>query len=47
MEETTQLCRRCRFHPTSSRSTVPPGYCSWDCYDYDDEGARQPEPASA
>jgi hypothetical protein len=29
------LCRRCRFHPASPRIT---GYCSWDCYDADDEG---------
>ena len=31
---TTQLCRRCRFHPASPRIA---GYCSWDCYDADDE----------
>ncbi len=31
---TTQLCRRCRFHPASSRIA---GYCSWDCYEADDE----------
>jgi hypothetical protein len=29
------LCRRCRFHPASPRIA---GYCSWDCYDADDEG---------
>ena len=28
------LCRRCRFHPASPRIA---GYCSWDCYDADDE----------
>ena len=31
---TTQLCRRCRFHPESPRIA---GYCSWDCHDADDE----------
>ncbi len=31
---TTQLCRRCRFHPASPRIA---GYCSWDCYEADDE----------
>jgi hypothetical protein len=31
---TSQLCRRCRFHPASSRIA---GYCSWDCYDADDD----------
>jgi hypothetical protein len=29
------LCRRCQFHPASPRIA---GYCSWDCYDADDEG---------
>jgi hypothetical protein len=29
------LCRRCGFHPASPRIA---GYCSWDCYDADDEG---------
>jgi hypothetical protein len=29
------LCRRCRFHPVSPRIA---GYCSWDCYDADEEG---------
>lgn len=29
------LCRRCRFHPASPRIA---GYCSWDCYDADEEG---------
>lgn len=28
------LCRRCAFHPASPRIA---GYCSWDCYDADDE----------
>ncbi len=31
---TMQLCLRCRFHPASPRIA---GYCSWDCYDADDE----------
>lgn len=31
---TTELCRRCRFHPVSPRIG---GYCSWDCHDSDDE----------
>jgi hypothetical protein len=31
---TTELCRRCRFHPASPRIV---GYCSWDCYEADDE----------
>jgi len=31
---TTQLCRRCRFHPASPRIA---GYCSWDCHDAADE----------
>lgn len=31
---TTQLCRRCRFHPVSPRIA---GYCSWDCHDADGE----------
>ena len=30
-----QLCPRCGFHPASPRIA---GYCSWDCYDADDEG---------
>jgi hypothetical protein len=29
------LCRRCRFHPASPRIA---GYCSWDCYEADEEG---------
>ena len=28
------LCPRCEFHPVSPRAE---GYCSWDCYDADDE----------
>lgn len=28
------LCRRCHFHPASPRIA---GYCSWDCYDADDD----------
>jgi hypothetical protein len=35
---TTQLCPRCRFHPASPRTA---GYCSWDCYDADDEDADE------
>ncbi|HWD54714.1 MAG TPA: hypothetical protein VG346_06310 [Acidimicrobiales bacterium] len=31
---TETLCRRCRFHPASPRIA---GYCSWDCYEADDE----------
>jgi hypothetical protein len=31
---TTKLCPRCRFHAASPRIA---GYCSWDCYDADDE----------
>jgi hypothetical protein len=31
---TTQLCRRCEFHPASPRI---PGYCSWDCHDADED----------
>ena len=44
---TTQLCPRCRFHPASPRIW---GYCSWDCYEADDEtpgrGGRDDEPTS-
>jgi hypothetical protein len=29
-----ELCPRCRFHPASPRLA---GYCSWDCYEADDE----------
>jgi hypothetical protein len=28
------LCRRCGFHPASPRIA---GYCSWDCYEADDD----------
>jgi len=31
---TVELCPRCGFHPVSPRAE---GYCSWDCYDADDE----------
>jgi hypothetical protein len=31
---TMQLCPRCRFHPASPRIA---GYCSWDCYEADDD----------
>jgi hypothetical protein len=30
----TQLCRRCQFHPASDRIF---GYCSWDCHDADED----------
>jgi hypothetical protein len=30
----TQLCRRCQFHPASARIF---GYCSWDCHDADED----------
>lgn len=29
-----QRCLRCGFHPASPRIG---GYCSWDCYDADDD----------
>ena len=31
---TTPLCPRCRFHPASPRLA---GYCSWDCYEADED----------
>jgi hypothetical protein len=31
---TAQRCARCGFHPASPRIG---GYCSWDCYDADDD----------
>jgi hypothetical protein len=31
---TTQLCPRCLFHTASPRLA---GYCSWDCYEADDD----------
>jgi hypothetical protein len=34
MTTPTQLCARCRFHPASPRIA---GYCSWDCYEADDD----------
>jgi hypothetical protein len=37
---TTQLCRRCRFHPVSPRIAE---YCSWDCYEADDEEDERDE----
>jgi hypothetical protein len=37
---TTPLCPRCRFHPASPRLA---GYCSWDCYEADDEAEDQDE----
>ena len=35
---TTPLCPRCGFHPASPRLA---GYCSWDCYEADDEDADE------
>ena len=29
-----RLCLRCGFHPASPRIS---GYCSWDCYEADDD----------
>ena len=40
---TTELCRRCGFHPVSPRIG---GYCSWDCHDADDEEEVHEAPAS-
>jgi hypothetical protein len=37
---TTELCRRCRFHPASPRIE---DYCSWDCYEADDEDEGEVE----
>ena len=37
---TTQLCRRCRYHPASPRIA---GYCSWDCYEADEDDAEDEE----
>jgi hypothetical protein len=37
---TMHLCPRCRFHPASPRTA---GYCSWDCYDADDEEEEDAE----
>ena len=37
---TTALCPRCRFHPASPRLA---GYCSWDCYEADDEDDEDDE----
>jgi hypothetical protein len=34
------LCRHCGFHPASPRIA---GYCSWDCYDADDESDGEGE----
>jgi hypothetical protein len=34
---TTAVCRRCLFHPASARIA---GYCSWDCYEADDDAAE-------
>jgi hypothetical protein len=31
------VCRRCLFHPASPRIA---GYCSWDCYEADDDAAE-------
>jgi hypothetical protein len=40
---TTALCPRCRFHPASPRTA---GYCSWDCYEADDEDVDEDEAGS-
>jgi len=37
---TTELCRRCRYHPVSPRIA---GYCSWDCYDADGDDDEEEE----
>ncbi len=37
---TMQLCPRCGFHPASPRIA---GYCSWDCYDADEEEEEDAE----
>jgi hypothetical protein len=34
---TGAVCRRCQFHPASPRIA---GYCSWDCYEADDDAAE-------
>jgi hypothetical protein len=34
---TGAVCRRCLFHPASPRIA---GYCSWDCYEADDDAAE-------
>jgi hypothetical protein len=34
---TTAVCQRCQFHPASPRIA---GYCSWDCYEADDDAAE-------
>ena len=34
---TSAVCRRCQFHPVSPRIA---GYCSWDCYEADDDTAE-------
>ncbi len=34
---TTAVCPRCRFHPASPRIA---GYCSWDCYEADDDAVE-------
>jgi hypothetical protein len=31
------VCPRCQFHPASPRIA---GYCSWDCYEADDDAAE-------
>jgi hypothetical protein len=31
---TATVCPRCRFHTASPRLA---GYCSWDCYEADDD----------
>ena len=41
---TAELCPRCQFHPVSPRAE---GYCSWDCYDADDEEEDDAEEADS
>ena len=41
---TMELCPRCGFHPASARRG---GYCSWDCYDADDDDAEEDDEQAA
>jgi hypothetical protein len=36
-DTTSAVCRRCLFHPASPRIA---GYCSWDCYEADDDAGE-------
>jgi hypothetical protein len=40
---TTPVCPRCRFHTASPRHA---GYCSWDCYEADDEDDEEDDRAA-